>query len=186
MLVELRVVEQRYPAVMEVVSGDVPVVEVAQRYGVSRKTVHTWLGHYRKEGLAGLADRSHRPHHYPDQLAAEVEARVCELHRAHPRWAHVGWLMSCADWEPIHCRRGRRSIGCWSATAWSPRSRPQPPNHQPPVLHPLPRSTRPGYSTPCPSASSPRILARVHKWSPYPRSLDRQRSHHTGYENPLT
>jgi transposase InsO family protein len=86
MLVELSVVEQRYHAVMEVVCGGVPVVEVAERYGVSRKTVHTWLGRYRKDGLAGLTDRSHRPHHHPGQLAAQVEARVCELRRTHPRW----------------------------------------------------------------------------------------------------
>jgi transposase-like protein len=56
MLVELSVVEQRYHAVMEVVSGGVPVVEVAERYGVSRKTVHVWLRRYRQEGLPGLAD----------------------------------------------------------------------------------------------------------------------------------
>ena len=86
MLVELSVVEQRYHAVMEVLSGGVPVVEVAERYGVSRKTVHAWVRRYRQDGLPGLTDRSHRPHRHPDQLAAEVEARVCELRRAHPRW----------------------------------------------------------------------------------------------------
>jgi hypothetical protein len=32
-----------------------------------------------------VADQSHRPHHYPGQLAAEIEARVCELRRTHPR-----------------------------------------------------------------------------------------------------
>jgi transposase len=71
---------------MEVVCGGAPVVEVAERYGISRKTVHTWLGRYRQEGLPGLTDRSHRPHHRPGQLAAEIEARVCELRRTHPRW----------------------------------------------------------------------------------------------------
>ncbi|MCA1836690.1 MAG: IS481 family transposase [Actinobacteria bacterium] len=82
----MSVVEQRYHAVMEVISGGVPVVEVAERYGVSRKTVHAWLRRYRQDGLPGLTDRSHRPHHHPGQLAAEVEARVCELRRTHPRW----------------------------------------------------------------------------------------------------
>jgi len=48
--------------------------------------VHVWLRRYRQDGLAGLTDRSHRPHRHPDQLVAEVEARVCELRRAHPRW----------------------------------------------------------------------------------------------------
>jgi transposase len=86
MLVELSVVEQHYQAVMEVLSGGVPVVEVAERYGVSRKTVHAWLRRYRQDGLPGLADRSHRPRHPPGQLVAEVEARVCELRRTHPRW----------------------------------------------------------------------------------------------------
>ena len=71
---------------MEVVSGGVPVVEVVERYGVSRKTVHARLRRYRAEGLQGLADRSHRPHHHPGQLAGEVEAWVCELRRTHPRW----------------------------------------------------------------------------------------------------
>ena len=41
---------------------------------------------YREAGLAGLADRSQRPRSSPHQASAEVEARVCELRRAHPRW----------------------------------------------------------------------------------------------------
>jgi transposase InsO family protein len=86
MLVELSVVEQRYHAVMEVVVGGAPVTEVAERYGVSRKSVHTWINRYRSEGLTGLADRSHRPEHHPWQLVPEVEAMICEMRRAHPRW----------------------------------------------------------------------------------------------------
>jgi transposase len=86
MLVELSVVEQRYHAVMEVLAAGVPVVEVAERYGVSRKTVHAWLNRYRDGGLAGLADRSHRPHAHPWQVPAAVEVAICELRRAHPRW----------------------------------------------------------------------------------------------------
>jgi DNA-binding NarL/FixJ family response regulator len=53
MLVELSVVEQRYHAVMEVISGGIPVVEVAERYGVSRKTVHAWLRRYRRKVCRG-------------------------------------------------------------------------------------------------------------------------------------
>jgi transposase len=56
-------------------AGGIPVVEVAERYGVSRKTVHTRLRRYRQEGLPGLADRSHRPNQCPGQLATEIEAR---------------------------------------------------------------------------------------------------------------
>jgi transposase InsO family protein len=85
MLVELSVMEQRYHAVMEVASG-APVSEVARRYGVSRQAVHGWLGRYEREGLAGLADHSHRPGHQPRQLDAEIEALICRMRGAHPRW----------------------------------------------------------------------------------------------------
>ena len=85
MLRELNVVEQRYLAVVEVLSGS-PVVEVAEQYGVARQTVHRWLARYRAEGLDGLAERSHAPRQHPWRIAAETEALICELRRAHPRW----------------------------------------------------------------------------------------------------
>ena len=86
MLLELSVVEQRYNAVMEVLRDGCMVVEVAERYGVSRQAVHRWLRRYQQGGLDALADRSHRPRRCPHQLAAVVEARLCELRRAHPGW----------------------------------------------------------------------------------------------------
>ena len=60
-LVELTVTEQRYRAVLEIQAGS-SVIEVAERFGVSRQAVRRWLAWYRDEGLAGLADRSSRPH----------------------------------------------------------------------------------------------------------------------------
>src|SRR5215467_4659369 len=80
MLRELNVVEQRYRAVLEVLSG-IPVIEVAERYGVARQTVHRWVSRYRAEGIAGLADRSHAPKRHPWQIPAQVEAVICELRR---------------------------------------------------------------------------------------------------------
>jgi transposase InsO family protein len=85
MLWELSVAEQRYRAVLEVGAG-VPVTEVAERYGVSRQSVHTWLVRYRREGIAGLEDRSHQVHSHPWRIPAEVEEMICELRRPHPTW----------------------------------------------------------------------------------------------------
>ena len=85
MLWELSVTEQRYRAVLEVLAR-VPVTEVAERYGVSRQSVHAWLVRYRDEGPPGLADRSHKAHAHPWQIPAELEAAVCELRRAHRKW----------------------------------------------------------------------------------------------------
>ena len=53
--------EQRYKAVLAVVSDGRTVTEVAAAVGVSRQTLHAWLARYEVEGLDGLVDRSHRP-----------------------------------------------------------------------------------------------------------------------------
>ena len=85
MLVALSVIEQRYRAVMAVLDG-ARVSEVAAEVGVSRQSLHAWLARYREAGLAGLADRSSRPRSSPNRASPAVEARVCELRRAHPKW----------------------------------------------------------------------------------------------------
>jgi transposase InsO family protein len=105
MLVELSVVEQRYHAVMEVLSG-APVTEVAARYGVSRKQVYVWLGRCRDAGLPGLVDRSHRPHSHPWRLVAEVEARLVQLRIDHRRWGprRLGYELARAGVEPVPSR----------------------------------------------------------------------------------
>jgi transposase InsO family protein len=84
-LVQMSVVEQRYRAVLAVGRGE-PKIVVAAQFGVSRQTLHTWLTRYARDGLAGLIDRTHRPPSCAHQAPAEVEARVCELRREHPRW----------------------------------------------------------------------------------------------------
>jgi transposase len=105
MLVELSIVEQRYHAVMEVISG-APVTEVAQRYGISRQSVHNWLVKYRAGGLAALADHSHRPLFQPRQLDADVEALICRLRGAHSRWGprRLGYELGKAGIAPVPSR----------------------------------------------------------------------------------
>ena len=85
MLRELKVVEQRYQAVLQVLDG-IPVTEVAERFGVARQTVHRWMARYRDSGIDGLADRSHAPKSHPWRIRAEVEAVICELRGSHRRW----------------------------------------------------------------------------------------------------
>jgi transposase InsO family protein len=85
-LLELTVAEQRFNAVMEVIRDGLTVIEVAERYGVSRQAVHGWLRRYRTGGLDALADRSHRPNTCPHLMPADLEAHICELRRHHPGW----------------------------------------------------------------------------------------------------
>ena len=86
MLVEISVMEQRYQAVMAVVQDGWKVVEVAERLGVARQSVHNWIARYEEGGMLALADRSHRPHSCAHQIAPELEALICEMRRKHPNW----------------------------------------------------------------------------------------------------
>ena len=91
---ELSVAEQRYQAVLAVISDGLSVTQAAEKAGVSRQTVHAWLARYEAEGLDGLVDRSHRPVSCPHQMSAEVEAAVLELRRSRPYWGPDGWCSS--------------------------------------------------------------------------------------------
>lgn len=87
---ELSVVEQRYQAVLAVISDGETVTDVAARFGVRRQTVHEWLARYEGGGLEGLADRSHRLRSCPHRMPAAAEVAVLELRRAHPSWGRGG------------------------------------------------------------------------------------------------
>jgi len=83
---ELSVAEQRYKAVLAVISDGRSITEVAASWGVSRQTLHMWLSRWEQGGLEGLVDRSHRPGSCPHQMDPDVEVAVLEARRAHPGW----------------------------------------------------------------------------------------------------
>ena len=60
--------EQRCRAVLAVIKDGRTVTEVAAAAGVSRQTLHAWLGKYEAGGLEGLVDGSHRPLTSPQQM----------------------------------------------------------------------------------------------------------------------
>ena len=108
MLVELRLVEQRYQAVLEVLEG-ATVTDVARRFGVARQTVHVWLTRYAAHGLAGLADASSKPQSCPHQMVPAIEARIVAMRNEHPDWGPrtiLYWL----DREGADPLPGRTSI----------------------------------------------------------------------------
>ena len=61
-------------------------MEVANRFGVSRQSVHSWLLRYELEGMTGLAERSHRPQRCEHQMSSQVQVRVIELRRQNLFW----------------------------------------------------------------------------------------------------
>ena len=53
-----------------------PIAHAAAMTGVSRQTATKWVRRYRTEGLAGLEERSSRPHRSPRSLAPERVAAI--------------------------------------------------------------------------------------------------------------
>jgi transposase InsO family protein len=78
--------EQRYQAVSAVIHDGLSVVEVANRFGVSRQTIHSWLLKYEKSGLPGLTNHSHKPRSCSHQISAEIDVLICEMRRRNPIW----------------------------------------------------------------------------------------------------
>jgi transposase len=62
---------------------------MAEKFGVSRQSVHAWMTRYEQGGIGALADRSDRPRYSSLQVSAVVETRVVELRRQHPTWGHI-------------------------------------------------------------------------------------------------
>jgi transposase InsO family protein len=69
--------------VHQVLCGQTPKA-VAEAAGVCPRTVHKWVRRYRAEGLAGLSDRSSRPHRLHRPTPQPVIERIAELR--HRRW----------------------------------------------------------------------------------------------------
>ncbi|WP_367872746.1 helix-turn-helix domain-containing protein [Luteolibacter sp. Populi] len=55
-------------------------------YGISRKTGYKWQARFLEHGMAGMEDRSRRPHASPDGLAEAVVCEIVKLKQAHPHW----------------------------------------------------------------------------------------------------
>jgi transposase InsO family protein len=71
-----------------------PVALAAEAMGISRATGHKWVRRYRAEGVAGLVDRSSRPHRSPRLTAADQVERILAA-RSELRWGpdRIGpWL----------------------------------------------------------------------------------------------
>jgi transposase InsO family protein len=71
----------RLTLVARVLAGR-PQAHVAAEMGISRPTVAKWCTRFATDGIAGLEDRSSRPHTSPARTSAELEAEIAALRRA--------------------------------------------------------------------------------------------------------
>ncbi|HEX2772946.1 MAG TPA: IS481 family transposase [Micromonosporaceae bacterium] len=65
----------------ERIEGGWPVAHAAESMGISRDRAYVWWRRYQAEGVAGLEDRSSRPHRCPTRTKASRERRIVYLRR---------------------------------------------------------------------------------------------------------
>ena len=78
--------ELRLDVLIEPLRTGETVADVCRRYGISRDTYYRYRRRYLAEGLAGLEDQSRRPRSSPVKIPPELEIRICEMRKGHPRW----------------------------------------------------------------------------------------------------
>lgn len=85
--------EVRYKVMTNIFDFRLEMVRSAQKYGVSetarlfevsRPTVYKWMKRFDLEGVAGLKDRSRRPHHSPNALDEKIRNQIVRLRQKMP------------------------------------------------------------------------------------------------------
>lgn len=106
---EMRPMDQRKEFVREYRRGLYTMTELAERYGISRKTGYALVRRVEELGVAGLQPQSRRPHTSPHQTPDHVAALLVDAKRKHPAWGPAMLL----DWlRPRH-----REIRGWPAVS---------------------------------------------------------------------
>ena len=93
------------------------VARVAAAFGVTTRTVRKWQARHAREGLAGLRDRSSRPHVSPTRLDEAAAATTLALRRKHRNVRALCQRCHLLHDRPEHRRRilltlrRRRALG---------------------------------------------------------------------------
>jgi len=78
--------DQRVAFIADWLREDWTMTELADRYGISRKTAYKWVRRYRADPVGGLADQSRAPQAHGRRIAESMKAAILRLRRQHPHW----------------------------------------------------------------------------------------------------
>jgi transposase InsO family protein len=83
---EVSILSQRHEFVQLAAAEDANVRELCRRYGLSPQTGYRWIRRFQELGVAGLVDRSRKPHQSPARTSPTIEAAVLAVRTEHPAW----------------------------------------------------------------------------------------------------
>jgi len=78
--------DERIRFIVESQSGDWTMIELCERFGISRKTGYKWLERYRVEGPAGLEERPRAPASHGRATPEHLVEAIIGLRRERPTW----------------------------------------------------------------------------------------------------
>jgi transposase InsO family protein len=78
--------DQRVALIADWLRSEWTMSELAERYGISRKTAYKWVDRYEENPDDGLRERSRAPKTHGRAMAEKTRAAIVALRRAHPRW----------------------------------------------------------------------------------------------------
>ena len=137
-------VDERVGLIAEWRLGLSSVVELAERYGVSRKTANKWIGRYRAEGPAGLASRSSAPVRHGRATSASLAEAIIQQKEARPSWGPLKIIARLEALYPDEAWPAPSTAGEILKRAGL--TRPRRRRHRaPPTLGPLTRAERPNH-----------------------------------------
>ena len=86
------------------------MTELCQVYGISRQMGYKWIGRYVAHGPQGLADRSRRPDHDPNQTARERVEALLQVRQQPPTWGAKQRLAIVEKRHPAGALPGRATV----------------------------------------------------------------------------
>jgi transposase len=78
--------DQKMPLIADDLRQTRSIIELCERYGVSRNTGDKWIERSLTHGPLGLAERARQPHSSPHPTPRHVVDAVVERRRHHPAW----------------------------------------------------------------------------------------------------
>jgi transposase len=76
--------KQRQSFIRDYVDGHYTRTELAERFGISRKTAYKWINRFKRGGLKGIEELSRRPRSCPWQTDQRVVEELVAMRKARP------------------------------------------------------------------------------------------------------
>ena len=116
---------RREEMALSVIEGRLSKAAASRAYGVSAKIVARWVERYRREGRAGMTDRSSRPGRLRGATPRAVIERIVALRRKRLTGKHIAVETGVS---PATVSRVLKRAGLSAASVAVPRCAPQPPH----------------------------------------------------------